>query len=388
VGSGVLVTDLVGVIGCGRLGSTVAQLVLGGGGEVAVLVRRGGGRIERARAAVGRQLARELDAGRLDAHAAADALARLVVTDRPADLAGCTTVFESVPEDLQRKREAVAAVEPWLATDALIASTTSSIPAATIGEGSEHPERVCVAHLVWPAHRTRFAEVAFPDAADEEVPSRLLEVLEHLGVTVLLTRDAPGFLITRVLLGYWAAALELVAAGVSPLDIDGAMQAEGLPMGPIRLLDATGFGTPERTARGLLEVTPEAAPLLDLRALLDAGIEGGDGDGFYRRQSNGREVDPRALDRFRSAASHSLGRAPATSAAHPTALSDVIALGFLRSAARCIRDGVVSGWDDVALAAQRAYGFPSVPGGVVSRWPAFIDLCEGTEPSHEWRVPT
>jgi len=387
MGPGVHVTDRLGVIGCGRLGSTAAQLLLSSGGAATVLVRSGGGRVERAHGAISRQVARELDAGRLTADSAAEAQARLVVTDRPADLSGCATVFECVPEDTSAKRSAVASVEPWLAHDALIASTTSSIPAAAIGVGARHPERVCVAHLVWPAHRTRFAEVAFPEVAGEDVRSRLLEVLEGLGVTVLLARDMPGFLITRVLLGYWAAALELVAAGVSPVDIDLAMQAEGLPMGPIRLLDATGFGTPERTARGLLDVAPEAAPLLDLRALLEAGIGGADGDGFYRRQSNGREADALTLERFRSSATHCLAGA-APSSVEPSALSDLLALGFLRSAARCIGDGVVSGWDDVALAAQRAYGFPSVDGGVVGRWPALIDLSDGTPSLQEWRVPT
>lgn len=364
-------TRAIGVVGAGRLGATAAALVLSAGSSPVVLVRPGGGRIERARRAVWAQLDREHRAGRLSVAQVTELWSQVQVTDRPGALTRCSAVFECVPEELALKQQAVATIEGAVQPGALVASSTSSIPAAAIGARSARPDRVCVAHLVWPAHRTRFAEIAFPEGSGEEVRADLFGLLDELSVTTLVTRDVPGFLITRLLLAYWSSALGLVAAGASPIDVDRAMEAEGLAMGPIRLLDATGAGTALRAARGLAATAPEARPLLALAALVDRGVAGGGGEGIYQRASGGTVVNDAAVALLRAAWS------PPASGAVPTApagLADAAVGGLLDTAAACIADGVVGGWDDVSLAVQRAYGFPAVPGGVVGRWPATVDL--------------
>jgi len=241
----------VGVVGIGTLGVTVAQLVLDAGGEAVLLVREGADKIGSAERALDASLAREVNAGRLARVAAADARRRAHVTDQAAALSCCDIVIECLPEVLAGKRSLLAHVERHLADGAIFASATSSIPAAAIGAHARRPGRVAVAHFVWPANRSRLVEVAFPEHVDADVAEMLIGFLRAHGKHPLVVRDVAGFLVTRAVMAYWSETVELLAEGVSPVELDTALEGMGWPIGACRLLDGASISTAVSVAAGL-----------------------------------------------------------------------------------------------------------------------------------------
>ncbi len=343
---GIDVRDRIGVVGIGTLGVTIAQLGLDRGGSVVMIVRPGAGKVERAEAAIDASIEREVRAGRVGD--AAEMRARAVVTDDLAALRDCPVVVESVIEDIAAKQAAVAAIEPFLAPTAVIASATSTIPAATIGAGAARPDRIVVAHYVWPANRVRLVEFAAADDADPAAVSTVLALLDRQEKTVVRARDVAGFLITRVVFAYWNEMIELLCEGWSPSELDAALEAAGWPMGPCRLVDRTSLTTPLPVLAVVGPVMQGRADAIGLLAPLVAAGHCGvaAGRGLYEYTDGDR--------RDHAAALAMLPRRPRQPGDPVERLVDALA----NEAGWCVSEGVVAGWDDAALGVDAAYGFP------------------------------
>jgi len=345
-------TRAVGVLGIGTLGITVAQLALDSGRSVVLVVRPEPGKVERGIAALESSLAREVRGGRLSPEVAAGARKRAVVTDDPSRLEECGVVIESVLEDVDAKQHALAVIENVVTDDCVIASTTSTIPVAWIANHALEPARVVVAHYVWPANRVPLVEVSLPDSVTPEVRQRLDLMLAEQRKTPLFVRDTPGFLITRVLFGYWAEVVRLLVDGVSPVEIDGMLEAGGWPIGPCRMLDGTGLTTPLRALRVVDQVMAgRSDPIGELQPVVDAGFVNHRTGGLYLHEDGNRRPNEGALELLRHASR------PA-----PPDLVDRVTGAVVNEAAWCVAEGVVESWEDAALGIDGAYGFP---GGLI-----------------------
>lgn len=342
----------VAVVGAGTLGTTVARAALVAGSPVTVLVRGGEERGRRRARVLHDAVRRDASRGRLGQADADEVLDRVRFTSRLQDLADADVVVESVPESEVLKREVLSSIEDVVPPDTLLASTTSSIPASVLAADARRPERVVVAHYVWPAHRIRLVEVALHGATAPAAVARLDRLLTSQEKWPMRVADRPGFLITRALFAYWDAAVELLRDGCAPAAVDDALTGFGWPMGPFAVMSGTGL-------RSVARIHTQLAPHLDgafpSLAALSSAVAAGAAAVYDERGA----VDPLfgvLLRRSTDAA-----QLPAAAIVERT-------VGALAAEVdRAVADGVVASWHEAGAAVDLAYGFPARHGGL-ARW--------------------
>jgi 3-hydroxybutyryl-CoA dehydrogenase len=276
----------VGVVGCGLMGAGIVEVCARAGLRVTFvegtleLVRAGD---ERVRASLERAVAR----GKLEHEEAAQILERIDGATDLAVLADVDLVIEAATEDPEAKTAIFARLGALTRPEVVLASNTSSIPIARLGEASGRPDRVVGMHFFNPPPVMRLLELT-PSAATSEATYAFVHELgaEVLGKTVVRATDEAGFIVNRVLIPYLYDAMRLYERGFATReDIDTAIQL-GLahPMGPLSLADLIGLDT----VLSIGEVLRQAfggdryeAPAV-LRRLVDEGKLGRkSGEGFY-----------------------------------------------------------------------------------------------------------
>lgn len=348
----------IGIVGAGRMGVSLAHLNSSIGLETIVKVKPDAAALARAREAITGSYLREVRRGRHTEAEAAAALARIHITGDYADIADCDVVIESVYEEVGAKREVVAAVQDVLGPRGIVASATSSIPAAMLAEGMPYPGRVIVTHYIWPAHRTQLVEMALPPLADADAVRGIQALLERQGKTTITVQDRPGFLTTRILVAYWSEVVVLVREGALPDQIDRALEAFGWPMGPCRMMDTVGFAN---MPSGYAFLRPYLGERIAGLALMQPAVEAGyvghrAGQGFYIHDEAGWRPNTAMLD---------LIRLPG----HPQPTDDEIVnrtMGMIVcEAMHALAEGVVSDWETLAFAIDTAFAFPQQQGGLL-----------------------
>lgn len=216
-----------------------------------------------------------------------EVLARLdpVAGTAGAGLAGADLVIEAVPEDVDLKLAALRAVEEAVAADTVIASNTSSISLAVLGQSLARPERLLGLHFFNPVPASRLVEVVMAAATAPELRDRAAGWVGALGKTAVVVRDVPGFASSRLGVALGLEAIRMVEAGVAaPEDIDAAMSlGYGHPTGPLRLTDMVGLDVRLGIARYLeRELGDRFTPPRLLVDLVERGHLGRKtGRGFY-----------------------------------------------------------------------------------------------------------
>jgi 3-hydroxybutyryl-CoA dehydrogenase len=271
------------------MGAGIAHALLLAGSSVQLVERDS----DAARAAVAR-VRRAVDAsvarGLLEF--ASKAMTQLVAATSFADLATVGLVVEAVPEDLDLKVTTLRAVEDMLSADAVIASNTSSISLATLGNSLTHPERLLGLHFFNPVPASKLVEIVIADRTTPQLRDTAVCWVKQLGKTPVVVRDTPGFASSRlgVLLGL--EAIRMVEQGVaSAEDIDAAMTlGYGHPVGPLRLTDLVGLDVRLGIARYLeQELGPQFRPPDLLVELVERGDLGQKtGRGFYAWDEEGQ----------------------------------------------------------------------------------------------------
>jgi 3-hydroxybutyryl-CoA dehydrogenase len=201
-----------------------------------------------------------------------------VVTDIE-ELSDCTMVIEAVVEDLGVKSHLLAELGELLAGDAIIASTTSSLPVPQLATASGRPERFAGIHVFNPVERMKLVELAFPHEASEDTRRRARELCLALDKEPVEVPCLPGFVVNRLLFPYLFSAVRLLEeSGIEPKSIDECMKlGAGHPMGPLALLDFVGLDVSVAIGEELEEKIPAR-----VQELIDAGKLGRkSGAGFY-----------------------------------------------------------------------------------------------------------
>jgi 3-hydroxyacyl-CoA dehydrogenase/enoyl-CoA hydratase/3-hydroxybutyryl-CoA epimerase len=347
-------------VGAGTIGSGIARLLADLDATVVVVAPRPGG-VERAADALRRSYESDLERGRLGPAEADVRLCNIRFTPSYSDLAGVEWVIESVAEDVQTKREVLAAIERVVSADCVIASNTASIPIARIASGAVRGDRVIGTRYFWPAHRYRLVEIACSSATSARTLHRTLDMAVWQGKVPLIVRDSPGFFTTRILLVYLNEAIALVAEGASIDEVDRAMTDFGWPMGPFRLMDAVGV----ETIRGVhdsvsRQLGPRAAHLPRLWPLLRAGHTGygrrrAGAKGFYR-DPEGCVVD----DRIYPLIAQDTRNAPT-----PTDVATRPIWQMINEIGHCLAEGIVASPGDADLGAILGLGWPQWQGGPI-----------------------
>src|SRR4051812_13211027 len=167
----------------------------------------------------------------------------VLVSDNPAVLADATFVVEAVVEDPAAKAAVFERVGDHLAEDAVLATTTSSLPIGELARLSGRPERFVGLHVFNPVPKMDLIELAFPDAATAATRERARQLCAALGKTAVEVPDTPGFVVNRLLFPFLFEAVRLMErTGLDAEAVDTCMRlGAGHPMGPLALLDLVGL---------------------------------------------------------------------------------------------------------------------------------------------------
>jgi 3-hydroxybutyryl-CoA dehydrogenase len=275
----------VGIVGCGLMGSGIAEVVARAGVEVTFveasedLVRRGRERIETS-------LGRAADRGKITPREQADALARIHGVLDLAALGDVDLVIEATTEDVQAKYDVFRRLGELTRPEIPLASNTSSIPIADLAAASGRPDRVVGMHFFNPPPVMKLLEVIPAITTSDETLELARGFGERLGKTCVRSADRAGFIVNRLLIPYLNSAARLLDEGVaSREDIDAAITLGlGHPMGPLTLMDLIGIDTTVFIAEVLHRefAEPQYAPAPSLRRMVAAGRLGRKaGRGFY-----------------------------------------------------------------------------------------------------------
>jgi 3-hydroxybutyryl-CoA dehydrogenase len=277
----------VGVVGCGLMGSGIAEVCARAGLDVVVH------EIDQAAAEAGRgrlvkSLDRGLNAGKLSEQARDEALARLSFTTDLADFADRELVVEAVLEDVATKVAIFRELDQLVSADgAILASNTSSIPIMKLGTVTRRPEQVIGIHFFNPVPVLPLVElVASLMTSAETVERSRAFATDRLDKRVIHSKDRAGFIVNALLIPYLLSAIRMMESGfASADDIDtGMVEGCSHPMGPLRLTDLIGLDTTLAVAESLYEEFKEPlyAPPPLLSRMVDAGLLGRKtGRGFY-----------------------------------------------------------------------------------------------------------
>jgi 3-hydroxybutyryl-CoA dehydrogenase len=275
----------IGIVGCGLMGSGIAQ-VCAGAGYRTIVREVDPASLDRGVDRIRRFLSAGVDKGKVSAEVRDATLARLTGTTSLDALGECDLVIEAIVENVDEKRLAYAALDAVLAPDALIASNTSSLCITELAAATRRPDRFGGLHFFNPVPLMKLVEVVRALTTTDVTYQRLLAFAVSLGKEPITAPDRPGFIVNRLLVPFLLDAIRAYEHGLGSLeDIDRGMTLGcGHPMGPFTLLDFVGLDTTYFIANIMFDEFKEPAyapPPLLKRMVLAGWLGRKSGRGFY-----------------------------------------------------------------------------------------------------------
>ncbi|TMV07551.1 FAD-dependent oxidoreductase [Ruegeria sediminis] len=353
----------VAIVGGGLMGAGIAMACLSGGLSV-TLIERDAEAADNARDRVAGLINSSVKRGKISKAAKAEMLARLTPTDSYADAATADLAIEAVFEDLDVKKDVFARLAQVMSPDAILATNTSYLDPTLIFEGIANPSRCLGLHFFSPAHVMKLLEIVRTPDTSAEVLATGFALGKRLRKVSVLSGICDGFIGNRMLAAYRREAEYLLADGALPHEIDAAMRAEGLPMGPFELQDLTGlqiaWANRQRQAA-------TRAPGERYERIADTLCEMGrlgqrSGKGWYKYTPGARtpERDPEVEGLIEDySASRGIKRHGYTA----RQIADRLLAVLANEGARIVEEGIAERPEDVDMVQLHGYGFPRWRGG-------------------------
>ena len=275
----------VGIVGCGLMGSGIAQSAVQAGYHVTVT--------ESAQTFLDKGLARINGAwdtmvakGKITSEAATTYRGQLHSSLNLEDLRDCDIVIEAIIENKDAKVEVFRTLDAVLPAHALLVSNTSSLPITDLGAVTQRADRVAGLHFFNPVPLMKLVEIVRALETSDETIATLRTFAEGMGKTAIVAKDTAGFVVNFLLIPYLLSAIRMYEHGIATMeDIDTAMKlGTSYPMGPFALLDYVGLDTTLYAAEVIFAENPDPAyaPPPLLRRMVTAGQLGKkSGKGFY-----------------------------------------------------------------------------------------------------------
>lgn len=263
-------TETVAVAGSGTIACGIA--VTAARTSDVILLARSQASADRARASIDKQ------AGKLEVD-----VSSVTVTTDPTELGRATYVIEAVSEDPATKVGVFAQLLEHAPSDAILATTTSSLSIEELAQGAGVGERFVGLHVFNPVTKMELIELIFPSTAAESTKERSRALAAAWGKTAVEMPDMPGFVVNKLLFPFLFEAVRLKEeSGLSAKDIDTCMQlGAGQPMGPFALLDFVGLDVSKAIGEVIGADVPQAVE--DLVAEGKLGRKSGEGFLDWRR---------------------------------------------------------------------------------------------------------
>jgi len=273
----------IGVVGCGVTGSAFAQVFAQSGYEVVVL-EVNEELLNKGLALINSRLTESVREGRLSQQDKVFILARIEGTTKVQDFNDCDFVIEAVIEKMDAKKKVFAELDKICPQKTIFATNTSVLPILDMAMVTKRPDKVMGFHtnlLVG-----RIVEIIKTIATSDETIEMGKALAKSVGKTYVITKDTPGFIISRLTASFFCNAIRMLEAGIATKeDIDTAMTAAiGLPFGPFAMMDLAGLDTILLGTTAVYDELkePQYAPPSLLKQMVAAGLLGRKtGKGFY-----------------------------------------------------------------------------------------------------------
>jgi 3-hydroxybutyryl-CoA dehydrogenase len=275
----------VGVVGCGLMGSGIAQVCAQSGYQVVVseindeLLKKG-------MASISSRLARNVEKGKLSAEDRDSTLGRIKGTTSTRDFADRDLIIEAIIENMDLKQKMFAELDEVCLPETILATNTSVLSVIDIATATARPDKVLGLHFFSPVPLMQLVEVVKTIATSDDTVKVAVELVGSLGKTAIIAKDTPGFVVNRQLAPFIMNAIRMLEDGVaSREEIDAGVKL-GLnhPIGPLQLADFIGLDTVYFGAIDMYDKfkEPQYAPPVLLRKMVAAGWLGRKtGKGFY-----------------------------------------------------------------------------------------------------------
>ena len=342
----------VGVVGAGLMASQLALLLLRNLKCPVVMTDIDQERADKGVAWVKNELAKLVEKKRMSAESAARLALLISGSADQSVFAGCDFVIEAIFEELSLKQELFKKLEKIVGPECVLATNTSSLSVQRMSEGLEHPERVVGFHFFNPVAVMPLLEIARTTHTDDATTATAVSIGKELKKTMIICKDAPGFVVNRLLTRFMGEITDAMDEGTDPQVADSAMRSIGFPMSPFELLGLVGPGVALHVAETLHEnLGPRYRISPTMQAMVKAGVKT-----FYIKNEDGTHAaNPAAV-----ALVHK-GDSPSTSEQ-----VRLRALKALAEEARMMLDeGVVSTPAEIDLCMLMGAGWPMHLGGIL-----------------------
>jgi 3-hydroxyacyl-CoA dehydrogenase/enoyl-CoA hydratase/carnithine racemase len=342
----------VGVVGAGLMASQLALLLLRNLKCPVVMTDIDQERADKGVAWVKNELAKLVEKKRMSAESAGRLSLLISGSSDQQVFAGCDFVIEAIFEELSLKQELFKKLEKIVGPECVLATNTSSLSVEAMSQGLEHPERVVGFHFFNPVAIMPLLEVARTSKTDDATTATAVNIGKELKKTMIICKDAPGFVVNRLLTRFMGEITDAVDEGTDPQIADNAMRSIGFPMSPFELLGLVGPGVALHVSETLnANLGPRYRISPTMQAMVKEGVKT-----FYIKGEDGKfTANPAAL-----ALVHK-GTTP--SSAEEVRLR---ALKALAEEARMMLDeGVVSTPAEIDLCMLMGAGWPMHLGGIL-----------------------
>jgi len=341
----------VGIIGAGLMASQFALLFVRKLQVPVLITDLDQARVDKGVAYIHDEIGKLEAKGRLDGDTANKLRALVTGTTDKSMYADCDFVIEAVYEEVGVKQAVFAEIEKIVAPDAVLATNTSSLSVEEIGSQLEHPERLVGFHFFNPVAVMPLIEVVKAPKTDDAALSTAFVVAKSLGKNAVLTADAPGFVVNRLLAKVMGEAARAVYEGTPVAEVEKAFSPLGLPMGPFQLIDLVGWKVAAHVQDTMVRAFPDrfyANENFHALADLDEVVEkdkGGRVTGFTKA----------ALKVVKDA----VGSTPASAETILRRVQD----GLAQEIRIMLDEGVVPEVEDIDLCLILGAGWPFIDGG-------------------------
>jgi len=274
-------------------------------------------------------------------------------------------VIEAIVENLDVKKKVFAEIDAIAPAQAILASNTSSLSITEMAKATKRPDKIAGLHFFNPVHRMPLVEVIRGAATSDATVASLVAFAKKIGKTPVVCKDAPGFLVNRILGAYLAESARILFEGASIAHIDKALLDFGMPMGPFNLVDEIGIDVAAKVSHILEAAFGSRMSVGDGKGAnaLDKIVESGrwgkkNGKGFYIYEGKDKRVD----ESVRPLA----GAPPPTDTRFAVEeIQDRCVLMMLNEAAMILAEGIVRRPQDVDAGMIFGTGFPPFRGGLL-----------------------